>query len=96
MTYRTGDWIIYRKSKRSQNPGPRAEDIQPAGGGENYSYIVEKYWIVKEVKEDNQLLLQTRRGKTHLMPTDDPSIRKANWWQRFRYRQRFEDVISEQ
>lgn len=95
MEYRTGDWIIYRKSKRSQNPGPRAEQIQPAGGGEGYSYVVEKYWVVKEVQPGNQLLLQTRRGKTHLLSATDPTIRKANWWQRFRHRRRFEEVASE-
>jgi hypothetical protein len=95
MTYRTGDWIIYRKSKRSPNPGPRAEQIQPSGGGEGYSYIVEKYWVVKEVQGDNQLVLITRRGKTHVVSTDDPSIRKANWWQRFRHRQRFEEVVAD-
>ena len=96
MDYRVGDWVIYKKTKHSKNPGPRADSVSPSSGGDSYSYIVEKHWIVQEVLEDGQLVLVTRRGKTHLISPDDPLIRKANCWQRFRYRRRFSDVLDGQ
>ena len=57
MDYRVGDWVIYKKTKHSSNPGPRADSINPSSGGDSYSYIIEKHWIVKEVQEDGQLVL---------------------------------------
>ena len=96
MDYRVGDWVLYKKTKHSSKPGPRAESVNPSSGGDSYSYVVEKHWIVQEVQEDGKLVLVTRRGKTHLISPDDPSIRKANWWQRFRYRARFSDVLEGQ
>lgn len=43
-TYSVGDLVVYRKSKRSTAPGPRAKNIQPATHGEEYGYSVDKYW----------------------------------------------------
>ena len=88
--YAVGDWVIYRKTKHSPVPGPRAENVLPARNGDDYCYTVDKFWVVTEVRSDQQLVLKTRRGKAHTVSPDDPNLRKANWWERRRYRNRFE------
>ncbi len=87
--YRPGDYVIYRKTKFSSQPGPRATDVRPSPNGDNYSYIVDKFWVVQHVADDGTLTLQTRRGKTHCVAPDDPLLRRANFFERWRYRDRF-------
>ncbi len=93
--FKPGDWVIYRKTKHSEHPGPRAENISPAPHGEGYSYTVDKFWIVREVRQDGSLLVLTRRGKQHVVKADDPCLRRANLLQRLIYRSRFEAVAAE-
>ena len=90
--WKPGDWAIYRKQKFSTSPGPRAKDVVPATQGEMYVYFVEKYWIVKEVLDDGQLLLRTRRGKQHKVSLNDPGLRRPRWWQRFFFGNRFRAI----
>lgn len=87
--FRPGDFVIYRMTKHSQCPGPRAKQVAPSPFGEEYKYQVDKYWIVDEVREDGQVLLRTRRGKTRVMRMDDLNLRPASWWQRLLYRNSF-------
>jgi hypothetical protein len=88
----TGDWVIYRKTKFSTHPGPRAQNVLPAQNGDEYAYTVDKFWIVAEARSDGTLLLRTRRGKEHTVRPNDPNLRKANWWERWRFRERFESI----
>jgi hypothetical protein len=92
-TYQPGDWVIYRKTKHSLLPGPRAANVNAARFGDGYSYTVDKFWTVREVRSDGSLLLETRRGKQHSVRPDDPCLRRANLWQRLWYRDRFEAVV---
>ncbi len=84
-----GDQVVYRKLKHSVAPGPRARDVDPAPHGEEYSYRVDKFWIVVETQADNHVLLETRRGKQHGVDCTDPNLRHAHWWERLLYRGRF-------
>ena len=86
------DWAIYRKQKTSKTPGPRASAVRPAGKGDSYNYMVDKYWVVEEVMESGEIRLCTRRGKRHVVDVDDPHLRAANWWERFFYRSRFNAI----
>lgn len=88
-SYKPGDWVIYRKTKFTPHPGPRAQDIHPAPGGDDYTYSVDKFWTVAEVLDDGRLVLKTRRGKTHTISPDDPLLRKAGFVERLLYRDRF-------
>ncbi len=90
--YQVGDWVIYRKSKQSESPGPRAQQINPSERGDLYSYVVDKFWIVSEVLDEDRLRLKTRRGKAHLLSAADPNLRPARFWERWLYRGRFEEV----
>jgi predicted transcriptional regulator of viral defense system len=83
-----GDPIVYCKQKVSTHPGERAYEISPAENGDNYSYIVDKYWTVADVLEDN-LVAITRTNKHHLLRKDDPNLRRARIIERLRYRNRF-------
>ena len=87
--FRQGDLVVYRKSKSSLHPGPRARDVRPAANGDNYSYIVDKFWVVEKALEDGTLLLKTRGDKTHEISTNDPNLRHASFWERIRYADRF-------
>jgi len=91
--FRRGDIVVYTKTKHSSNPGPRAQDIDPATRGEYYTYVVDKYWIVVEVEEQT-LRVRTRRGKVHTIKSDDPRLRAASWWERLFFRDRFPAAVS--
>lgn len=88
-TYKPGEWVIYRKYKHSTSPGPRARDIHPEPKGEGYTYEVDKFWVVVETREDDKVLLKTRRGKVQVIDCDDPLLRRVKWWERLLYRNRF-------
>ena len=87
--YKTGDAVVFRISKQSTDPGPRAVDIHPAPSGETYSYQVDKYWTVREVQADGTLQLVTRRGKERVVSPNDLRLRPARWWELWLYRDRF-------
>lgn len=87
--FRPGDLVVYRKAKQSPKPGPRATRISPALHGDNYSYVVDKFWVVDAVGEDGDLLLRTRRGKQHRTSSDDPNLRHASLMTRLLYATRF-------
>ena len=86
--YKPGDPVIFRVTKQSTDPGPRAVDVHPAQSGETYSYQVDKFWTVAEVA-NGQLQLVTRRGKQRSVPRDDLRLRHASWWERWIYGNRF-------
>ena len=88
-TYQAGDLVVYTLPKQSPTPGPRARSIHPSRMGDDYSYLVDKFWMVAEVLPDNKLRLVTRRGKYRVVSCDDLLLHKAGWWQRFRNRGRF-------
>jgi hypothetical protein len=87
-----GDPVIYHKTKYSPTPGPRAREVTPASQGDDYAYVVDKYWLVKECRNEGTVLLVTRRGKEHLVREDSPNLRHANWWERFFHRNRFPEL----
>lgn len=87
-----GDWIIYRKTKYSAHPGPRARNVAPTPKGDNYVYNVDKFWIVVEVLPDNMLRAVTRRHKEVTCKLDDPNLRRANWFERLIHRSRFQEI----
>ena len=90
--FKPGDWVIYRKQKRSASPGPRAQQTSPSPKGETYTYLVDKYWIVEEVLDDGTLRLRTRRGKEHIVQADDPRLRKPRWLEGWLLHVRFRSV----
>lgn len=90
--FKTGDCVVYRVSKHTPHPGPRARDVRPEPEGEYYSYEVDKYWVVADVLSDGKLVLRTRQGKEHVVDPNDPKLRRANWRQRVLHRKRFPHI----
>lgn len=90
-----GDWVVYRKQKVSTSPGPRADSVVAAQSGETYSYLVDKYWVVDEVREDGQVILRTRRGKQHQIEANDPRLRPAKWWERILFSSRYRSIVDQ-
>lgn len=87
--FRPGDWVVFRRLKHTTHPGHRAQLVHATANGDAYNYVVDKFWVVAAVQPDHRLLLQTRRGKTHVVDADDPNLRHASLWDRIRYRARF-------
>lgn len=87
--YKPGDHVVYRKTKFSTHPGPRAMRIRGAARGDDYNYVVDKLWTVKAVRRDGMLEVVTRRGKTHLLSPRDRSLRKASVLDEMKFRGRF-------
>jgi hypothetical protein len=88
-SFRPGDVVVFRKQKTSLHPGPNALEILPAPNGDSYSYSVDKFWRVVAVKPDHTLVVRTRKGKQHTIPTHDPNLRRTRWWEQLLYQHRF-------
>lgn len=91
-SFAKGDWVIFRRKKITTHPGPRAKEVQAAPHGDDYYYFVDKFWIVAQVMGEDKLLLQTRRGKQHIIHRDDPQLRHASLWDRIVHRRRFTSI----
>jgi len=87
-SFQPGDRVVYRKPKHTTHPGRRAKEIQPTPKGDYYAYVVDKFWIVRKVLANGSLLLETRRGKTHVVDANDPNLRRSTMLDRIRYRSR--------
>lgn len=87
--YHPGDYIVFQKTKSSSNPGPNAREVYPAPNGDTYHYSVKKYYRVLGVLPDRKVLVYTRQGRQHTLSCDDPSLRRAAWWERLLFRGRF-------
>jgi len=87
--FRAGDKIIYHKPKSSFCPGPRAKQVFPLEHGEEYHYVVDKFWKVDKVNEDGTLDVVTRTGKKNKLQASDPNISKAHLLHHLLYRKRF-------
>ena len=90
--FKIGDWVIYRLTKHSNRPGPRAKDVRPHATGDSYGYVVDKFWIVADVEEEGRLLLRTRTGKERIVDADDSNLRAPRIWERIIYRSRFPSI----
>lgn len=86
---RPGTFIIFRKLKHGNSPGPWARAVTPELRGEGYRYHVDKFWVVLEQRGEDTLLVLTRSGKRHVVDRRDPNLRRANWWERMWFRHRF-------
>ena len=91
-TLKPGDVVVYRKQKHTTHPGRRARQVDATSRGEYYTYVVDKFWVVDQVRDNGRLLLQTRRGKTHIVSHSDPNLRRATFWDRIRYKNRFSQL----
>jgi hypothetical protein len=89
VALKPGDLVVYRKPKASTHPGPRAEDITPTPQGDDYHYMVDKYWVVERVDDGQSVVVRTRRDKQHTISLDNPRLRKANLFERLFMRDRF-------
>jgi len=87
-----GDFLIYRKSKVSARPGPRARNVQAAEKGDDYYYEVDKFWTVSDVLEDGRVVAVTRTGKRVYLTPEDERLRKAGLLARMLHRRRFPAV----
>ena len=88
-SFKPGDRVVFCRSRHKTHPGRRARGVQPAANGDDYSYYVEKFWVVSEILEDGRLLLLTPRGKKRVVGADDPGLRHASWLDKIVHRAQF-------
>ena len=89
MKLKAGNFVVYQKEKTSTHPSLRAEKVFPAQHGDTYSYVIRKFWKVLRVCEDDTIEVETRRGKRRTLTPDDHRLRKAGFWQRLLFKDRF-------
>jgi hypothetical protein len=87
--WKPGDWVVYRLSKHGRSPGQRAQQVSATRKGESYNYVVDKFWVVEEVKPEGQLVVRTPGGKCRTVDSADPNLHRARWWHRFQWGSRF-------
>jgi len=93
--FNPGDHVIYRVTKHSSCPGPRARAVAPSMNGDDYKYQVDKFWVVDQVLGGGQLQLRTRRGKTRVVSADDRNLRLPRWWENLLYRKQFPTLTNQ-
>jgi hypothetical protein len=93
--YQAGDWVVYRKPKHGNSPGRRARGISPSTRGEDYTYYVDKFWLVVDSLGD-RVVVMTRRGKRHLVDAANHNLRRAGWWDVLVHRRRFPTLAGRQ
>ena len=89
MRIKVGEFVVFSKLKTSSHPSPRAKAIHPAQHGEYYSYIIEKFWKVVQVIDDETIEVETRRGKRHRLNKNTLLMRKAGLLHQLFSRHRF-------
>ena len=92
--YEVGDLVVYSAQKHSGHPTLNAESVQPEANGEGYRYYVRKYWTVAGISADGSLDIVTRRGKHRRVVANDPLLRRAYWWERLFFADRFPQVTE--
>ena len=80
-SFKKGQVVIFCKEKHSTRPGPRARNVRPAHRGDMYDYLVDKFWIVAGI-EDDELVLRTPKGKIRRVSPEDPHLRKPRLTER--------------
>ena len=89
LPYRAGEFVVYRATKQSTRPGPRAVNVSPSMHGDHYTYTVDKFWTVADRLRQGRVVARTRRGKTRILNENDPNLRRARWWERWLLKDRF-------
>jgi hypothetical protein len=84
---------LIRRSRASTRPSEASahvptRDVRPESKGEGYTYVVDKFWIVKQIA-GNQIIALTRTGKLHELDASDPRLHRASWWQKLIYKSMF-------
>jgi len=51
--------------------------------------VVDKFWTVSSVNSDGTVEVITRTGKKHILPVNDPNMRKADLFRHLLNRKRF-------
>jgi hypothetical protein len=76
--FKSQDLVVFQKRKHGSHPGPRARHLRPAPAGEDYDSVIDMYWVVDRVLDDDRLLLRTPGGKLHEIATVDPDLRRLS------------------
>jgi hypothetical protein len=84
--FSTGQPVVVEELQRSTNAQSRddARTITAADAA-----VVYHYMTVMESREKGTLVLLTQHGELHVTHNNNPSVRRASWWERLTSRDRF-------
>jgi hypothetical protein len=83
--YQVGDRVIYLQHKHTICPKTKKPlYLRPQPKGEFYDYDVIKQWVIKEIHDD-EIVIITRRGKERTIDKYDTKLRKATWFEKVWY-----------
>ncbi len=88
MKIKVGEYVVFRKLKSSSHPSPRAKQLRPAKHGDTYTYLIDKFWKVVRVFDDETIEVETRRGKRNRVDVNSPQLRKIGLFERLIFRHR--------
>ena len=74
-----GDRVIFDMIAR--NPGVPKDDSS--------TYIVQHFMTVQETSKKGTVVLVTNDGRMHVTLNTNPNLRRARWWEKLLYRDRF-------
>ena len=84
--FSTGEPVVYEEVQQPTNAQIR-QSAQLADSDD--SGVVYHFMTVMESREKGTLVLLTQSGKLHVTHNNNPNLRRASWWERLRYPNRF-------
>jgi hypothetical protein len=84
-----GDCVIFDEVPQTASIESRSGGELDSATGEESAYIVQHYMTVRESSQKGTVVLQTKSGKMHVTLNTNPNLRRARWWERVLYRDRF-------
>lgn len=76
--FSTGESVVYEEVQQRTNAQLPIADA-----------VVYHYMTVMESREKGTLVLVTQSGQLHVTHNNNPSLRRASWWERLRHPNRF-------
>lgn len=89
VQFHTGDLVVYRRTEYGRCPEPGAFRVEATPNGETYSWCIDRYGQILSINADCTLVIQTGQGQQHVVRSDDPGLRRAGFFERFRHARDF-------
>ena len=80
--FRPGDIVVYSGRMSGPRPGPAAQNIVPSENGESYTWHVEHYARILDVRPNGFLLVRSETDGESIVDSQSVSIRRLNLMQR--------------
>ena len=87
--YEINTLVVLLTQRYSPTPSPHAKGLYATPCGDDYSYYLEVYARVVAVLPEGKILVGTKTGEQYTLRNDEPSLRRASWWERLLFKKQF-------